>query len=536
VRDYLRTRKIAVSISLVLAGVLSQLTLMDANAASTGYFAITSSTVDSNAVSRISATVQLQEDNGIYGSYTVCRNSSGITVFRLDYQRIPMTAVFYSEMNVTSIKLNSFSESVSANSGRYASRMRFDLSFASIWKRTETCTAQTVITDRFGADKVVDSRSVSLVNPKVAAAAPAPAPIPTLMNTPVPSVSGLPKLGNSLTANAGSWDSGVTLSFQWLRNGSVISGATSSSYVLQNADVGNSISLKVTGSKSGYANVSKTSQATQTVTAMSFSLTPAPQISGSLKVDSVLTATANGWESGVTLAFQWYRGTSKLQGMTGQTYRLTGMDVGSSMRVSVTASKPGYTTVTLDSAPTAVLALLPITGLKTPIVIGLPIPGESLTLDVGPWPAGATLTYRWDADGTPISGATAGSLVVTESLIDKSITAVVTGQISGFASTYITSKPVIVTVIKEFSKAINPKILGEARVGKTMSVTLPSFEAGTLVSLQWFRSGVPIPGATKKTFKLSAKDKGKVLKVEASLSKAGYLDAILASANSAKVK
>ena len=51
----------------------------------------------------------------------------------------------------------------------------------------------------------------------------------------------------------------MTLTYQWYRAGVAISGATSSTYKLVAADKGSGIKVKVTGTKSGYTTVSKTS-------------------------------------------------------------------------------------------------------------------------------------------------------------------------------------------------------------------------------------------------------------------------------------
>ena len=57
----------------------------------------------------------------------------------------------------------------------------------------------------------------------------------------------------------------MKLSYQWLRTGKPITGATRSSYHLKNADRGHRIRVKVTGRKAGYTTVTKVSAATAKV-------------------------------------------------------------------------------------------------------------------------------------------------------------------------------------------------------------------------------------------------------------------------------
>ncbi|MCL2652171.1 MAG: S-layer homology domain-containing protein [Propionibacteriaceae bacterium] len=86
-------------------------------------------------------------------------------------------------------------------------------------------------------------------------------------------------VGTTLTASAGTWTpSPVTLAYQWLRDGVAISGATATTYKLTPDDAGHKITVRVTGSKSGYPSVVKTSTAvtaTQLVTGITMSPTAA---------------------------------------------------------------------------------------------------------------------------------------------------------------------------------------------------------------------------------------------------------------------
>lgn len=83
-----------------------------------------------------------------------------------------------------------------------------------------------------------------------------------LTKTPTPAISGTGKVGKTLKAKAGTWKpSKVKLKYQWLRDGEPIAKATKSSYKLAKADAGRKISVRVTGSKSGYVSVTKTSKA-----------------------------------------------------------------------------------------------------------------------------------------------------------------------------------------------------------------------------------------------------------------------------------
>lgn len=78
-----------------------------------------------------------------------------------------------------------------------------------------------------------------------------------LTRTPTPTISGSASVGSKFTAHAGNWaPAKVTLRYQWLRDGTAITGATGSTYVLKSKDRGTGIRVVVTGSKAGYSSES----------------------------------------------------------------------------------------------------------------------------------------------------------------------------------------------------------------------------------------------------------------------------------------
>ena len=172
--------------------------------------------------------------------------------------------------------------------------------------------------------------------------------------TPTPKISGTPAVGKKLTAKPGTWKpSGVKLTYQWLRDGKKISGATSSTYTLTSKDKGAKISVTATGKKSEYPTVSKTSAKTKTVKAGTLT-TKTPKISGTAKVGKKLTAKPGSWKpSGVKFTYQWYRGSSKIKGATKSTYTLKSADKSKKIKVKVTGKKSGYTTASKTSKATS---------------------------------------------------------------------------------------------------------------------------------------------------------------------------------------
>ena len=90
--------------------------------------------------------------------------------------------------------------------------------------------------------------------------------IGTQVSIPTIGITGLTRLGKTLTGFNGAWDSGVKLTYSWLRDGLVIPNAFAKSYKLTAADVGHTLTFKMTSTKAGYTTVNTTSVPTVLIT------------------------------------------------------------------------------------------------------------------------------------------------------------------------------------------------------------------------------------------------------------------------------
>jgi hypothetical protein len=179
--------------------------------------------------------------------------------------------------------------------------------------------------------------------------------------------------------------------------------------------------------------------------------TSLPTITGTPQVGQVLTASAGTWGGTPRFAYQWLRcgatgPCSPIAGATAATYTPTDADVGSTLRVAVTATNP-QGSKTAQSAATAVVTAVPAPPANTapPTVAGTPQQGQTLTANPGTWTGSPTFAYQWqrcDSAGTctDIPGATAQTYVVTPSDIGFSLRVVVTAT-NAFGSTKATSAP-----------------------------------------------------------------------------------------------
>jgi hypothetical protein len=85
---------------------------------------------------------------------------------------------------------------------------------------------------------------------------------------PVPTITGSGTVGDELTANPGTWDVDVVLTYKWFLNGVEIAGATMSTLTPGADQVGGVISVEVTGTKAGYGTEVKLSTSNKTIKAV----------------------------------------------------------------------------------------------------------------------------------------------------------------------------------------------------------------------------------------------------------------------------
>lgn len=251
---------------------------------------------------------------------------------------------------------------------------------------------------------------------------------------------------------------------------------------------------------------------------------PAPIVSGTAKVTQTLTVAAGKWGPGkFTLTYQWYRGGTAVGGASASTYTLQSADAGASVTAAVTGTRPGYTTVTRFSAPSAAVAKAQLTSTPTPNVSGKAIVGALLTAAAGTWsPNPVTLSYQWYRGTTAIDAATASSYTPQAADLGANLKVVVTGDRPGYERVTVASK-VTSAVATGTLTAKNPTISGTRKVGKTLTAVPGTWsQSGVKLTYRWYRGSAKVPGATKVTYKLVKPDKGKKISVRVRGTSKGY--------------
>ncbi|MDX3694571.1 hypothetical protein PV726_30405 [Streptomyces europaeiscabiei] len=156
-------------------------------------------------------------------------------------------------------------------------------------------------------------------------------------------LSGTVPTGFEVTCNAVWTGTGAKAAWSWLRDGTVISGATGKTRTPTASDYGHGLSCRATVTNNAGSTRSTSAAVTVAVgPALKAGLTPT--ITGTAKVGHKLTAAHGAWSPTATsYTYVWKRDGKTVTGATRSTYVLVKDDKGHKVSVKVTAKRSGWT-------------------------------------------------------------------------------------------------------------------------------------------------------------------------------------------------
>lgn len=235
----------------------------------------------------------------------------------------------------------------------------------------------------------------------------APTVAPTIVTQPV---SVLVNSGNTATFAVGVSGSGP-LSYQWLRNGSPISGATSAFYSMAAVTIGDAATYAVqvsnsVGSETSW-NVVLTVNQSEQPAAVTLVSHPSPQIqSPGGSATFAVAVTGSG-----PISYQWLKNGAPITGAISGVLTLTGIVAEDAASYSVTVGN-GLGSVTSNAA---ILTVLGVPTIGAQPVATTAVAGDTASFSVAA--TGAGLRYQWLRNNVAIAGATQASyttLALTE--------------------------------------------------------------------------------------------------------------------------
>ncbi|WLT30920.1 hypothetical protein [Geothrix sp. PMB-07] len=300
------------------------------------------------------------------------------------------------------------------------------------------------------------------------------------------------------------------LSYQWKRNGTIISGATSANYAMAvTTSADNGASFTVTVSNSIGSVTSNAAGLTVTSASEAPSITTQPR-------DQIVTSGQPGNFSVVAsgtapLSYQWKRNGTIISGATSANYTMavtTSADHGASFTVTVSNSIGSVTSNAAVLTVTSTSEAPSITTQPRDQIVTSGQPGNLSVVASGTAP----LSYQWKRNGTIISGATSANYtmaVTTSADNGASFTVTVSNSIGS-----VTSNAAVLTVTSALGA---PSITAQpapvtAPYGGRATLSILAVGAPEL-SYQWYYrpdsfdvEPTAIPGATSPQLTLQGED------------------------------
>lgn len=305
--------------------------------------------------------------------------------------------------------------------------------------------------------------------------------------------------GSTATFSANATNAnGSAPTYQWLRNGADIAGATSASYTTPAvgvADSGTRYAVRVRGASGGTTN---SRDATLTVTPLAPSITTAP-INQSVADGSPARFTVVAAGS-AQLTYQWSRDGSPISGATAASYELANARLADDgARFSVTVSNAAGQVSSPDALLSVTAALVPARVVVPPASTSV-AEGAQATFSVTA--DGSTpLTFQWRRNGSDIAGANGTSYTtpVVTPADNGAAYSVVVGNAAGSA----TSAAATLTVLPARPNITQQPLSISVVAGAPAAFNVVATGSGTL-AYQWSRDGTPIAGATAAGYTLAA--------------------------------
>ena len=316
--------------------------------------------------------------------------------------------------------------------------------------------------------------------------------IATLTINSVPSIQVQPSSQEVCIGSAATFNAAATgtepLSYQWMKNGENITGATENSYGIPIASIGDAGSYSVMVSNK--CGSTESGDAALTLNRMpSIQVQPTSQ---EICVDSAVTfsAAASGTEP---ISYQWMKNGQAVTGATENSYSIPSASIGDAGSYSVMVSnlcgsvESDIATLTVNSVP-AIQAQPD----SQEVCVGSAVSFNAAAIVTDPG------SYHWMKNGQAVAGATENNYSIpSASAEDEGSYSVMVNSKCG----PVKSRAATLTLNHGPSIRVQPASQ-EACIGSAVTFNAEADGTGP-ISYQWMKNGQAITGATESSYSIS---------------------------------
>jgi hypothetical protein len=311
------------------------------------------------------------------------------------------------------------------------------------------------------------------------------------LNLAPPKVSGTPLVGQTLTAENGTWvgTPPIEYAYQWyactMSGCEKIAGQTEQTHAVGIGEIGDSFEVEVIATNAE-GKAAAISEKTNLVGGNAPVNTEAPGITGTATAGQLLTASSGKWSGTEPIAYEyeWLRcnaaGAECAQAAAPSAlpvYDVAGADVGHTLRVKVIATNLSGKGEA-ESAPTALVGGVGPSNLIAPTVLGLDITGQTLTASEGTWTGTEPISYsfQWQqcskagSECENLGGETKSTYVIQNADAGHTLRVVVTAKnVAGSVEKESSVTGEVVGVGPQNTEA--PSVSGTATAGQLLTAS-----------------------------------------------------------------
>jgi hypothetical protein len=331
-------------------------------------------------------------------------------------------------------------------------------------------------------------------------------------NLIAPLIAGLTVTGQTVTTNEGIWTGTqpFAFTFQWElcdasgASCSEIAGATKMSFTIPDGDAGHTLKVLVLA-KNVAGSVEAISAASTEILGVGPKNTEPPKVTGTATAGQILTASSGKWSGTEPILFEyeWLRCNASggectqaaAASLLGTTYSVVPADIGHTLKVKVLAKNVAGS-ATAESPATAEVSGVPPTNVIAPLITGLTVTGQTVSVTEGTWTGTEPIaySYRWllcnaaGASCADISGATKSTFTIPDGDAGHTLKVFVLAKNSGGSAEVLSGASTeILGVGPKNTEA--PNVTGTATAGQTLTASSGKW-SGTepiLYEYEWLR-------------------------------------------------